>query len=296
MRMKYVSRIQASVKSFQKIGSRRASASVLDGSYRSMYKGRSMNFDELREYVPGDDIKDVDWNASARSRKLYVRQYIAEKKHNILFIFDTNVTMLADSEGIEPKSDLALMSAGILAYYVNRNGDFISSIYATENSVNFLPFQTGLENIELMLERYDKELAKGNRTDINAAIDHVVRNIRKKMIVVLVTDINGINSITEKNLKRLIVANDVLVLNISDLDFQDRSLFDVTKNEYIPEFFSSNKKLINSMKEKKQKMQKDCMEKLKKYGIPCCTIDYLEELDLEIMNLLSLHRMEKTKR
>jgi len=296
MRMKYVSRIQASVKSFQKIGSRRASASVLDGSYRSMYKGRSMNFDELMEYVPGDDIKDVDWNASARSRKLYVRQYIAEKKHNILFIFDTNVTMLADSEGIEPKSDLALMSAGILAYYVNRNGDFISSIYATENSVNFLPFQTGLENIELMLERYDKELAKGNRTDINAAIDHVVRNIRKKMIVVLVTDINGINSITEKNLKRLIVANDVLVLNISDLDFQDRSLFDVTKNEYIPEFFSSNKKLINSMKEKKQKMQKDCMEKLKKYGIPCCTIDYLEELDLEIMNLLSLHRMEKTKR
>ena len=68
MRMKYVSRIQASVKSFQKIGSRRATSSILDGSYRSMFKGRSMNFDELRDYVAGDDIKDVDWNASARSR------------------------------------------------------------------------------------------------------------------------------------------------------------------------------------------------------------------------------------
>ena len=64
-----------------------------------------MNFDELREYVQGDDIKDIDWKASARSQKLLVRQYIAERKHNVLLVFDTNMNMLGDSDGFEEKRE-----------------------------------------------------------------------------------------------------------------------------------------------------------------------------------------------
>ena len=76
MRMRYIAKIQASLKRYQKIYSKKATASVLDGSYKSVFKGRSMNFDELREYVPGDEIKDVDWKASARNRKLFVREFV----------------------------------------------------------------------------------------------------------------------------------------------------------------------------------------------------------------------------
>jgi len=75
MRMNYVSKIEAKLKRYQTLKSRRSTAQVLDGAYKSIFKGRSMNFDELREYVQGDDIKDIDWKATARSQKILVRQY-----------------------------------------------------------------------------------------------------------------------------------------------------------------------------------------------------------------------------
>ena len=78
MRMNYISKVQSNLKGNTNIQTNRATSRILDGSYHSIYKGRSMNFDELREYVAGDDIKDMDWKASARSQKLLVRQYIAE--------------------------------------------------------------------------------------------------------------------------------------------------------------------------------------------------------------------------
>ena len=80
MRMKYITQIQANLKRYKTISTNRATSRILDGSYHSVYKGKSMNFDELREYVVGDDRKDIDWKASARSQKMLVKQYIAEKK------------------------------------------------------------------------------------------------------------------------------------------------------------------------------------------------------------------------
>ena len=76
---------------------------LLDGSYRSIYKGKSMNFDDLREYIPGDNVKDIDWKASSRSKNLLVKQYIAEKKHNVLLVIDTNRKMLGASSKQEIK-------------------------------------------------------------------------------------------------------------------------------------------------------------------------------------------------
>ena len=87
MRMNYIARIQAKLSRVKTINTNRVTSRILDGSYRSIYKGRSMNFEELREYIPGDDVKDIDWKASSRSTKTLVRQYIAERKHNILIVF-----------------------------------------------------------------------------------------------------------------------------------------------------------------------------------------------------------------
>ena len=94
MKMTYISRIQGNMKGYKTIYTTKATSRIIDGSYNSIYKGRSMNFDELREYVVGDDIKDMDWKASARSQKLLVRQYIAEKKHNIMLVMDAGKRML----------------------------------------------------------------------------------------------------------------------------------------------------------------------------------------------------------
>ena len=109
MNLDYVSKIKFGLKRYKTIATDKATSRVLDGSYNSIYKGRSMNFDELREYVPGDDIKDIDWKATSRSQKVLIRQYIAEKRHNIMLIMDANRRMLAETKAGEEKGEVALI-------------------------------------------------------------------------------------------------------------------------------------------------------------------------------------------
>ena len=293
MRMTYITKIQANIKRFQTVHTRRATNRVLDGSYKSIFKGRSMNFDELREYVPGDDIKDIDWKASSRSQKMLVRQYIAERKHNIMLVFDTNRRMLGDSDGLEEKRELAIMSAGTMAYFVNRSGDFVSATYATEKGVKHFPFKTGLGNIELILESYHRDVDMENQTDLNTTLEYIIRNFKSKMILLLITDVAGIRSISEQNLKRLLVAHDGLVLNISDAPLAGKKVYGIEEEMYFNPFFTKDKKLGRITRQKNLDMQREAQDKLMQYGIPMSTIDYLDELDREIIDLLEKHKLTK---
>ena len=283
------------MKRYQSVKARKATNRVLDGSYKSIHKGRSMNFDELREYVQGDDIKDIDWKASARSQKLLVRQYIAERKHNILLVFDTNMNMLGDSDGFEEKRELAIMGAGTLAYFVNKSGDYVASTFMTNEGVKYFPFKAGLGNIELILENYHRAVTMNNKTDINDCLEYIVRNFKHKMIIVLVSDVRGFKNITDSNLKRLLVAHDVLALNISDATFDKRGAYNLNSSNQMPDFFAKNKRLKNAVRETNFRLQSEITEKLKKYGISCSTIDYIDELDKEIVDLLAKHRGERIR-
>ena len=295
MKMTYIAKIQANLKRYQSVKARKHTARVLDGSYKSIHKGRSMNFDELREYVQGDDIKDIDWKASARSQKLLVRQYIAERKHNVLLVFDTNMNMLGDSDGFEEKRELAILSAGTLAYFVNKSGDYVASVFMSENGVKYFPFKAGLGNIETILENYHRTVTMNNNSDINDCLEYIIRNFKQKMIIVLVSDVRGFTTITDTNLKRLLVAHDVLALNISDASINGNLAYNMNAGTFMPAFLSKNKKLQRAMKEANLKLQKTVTERLKKFGISCSTIDYVEELDREIVDLLAKHRREKLR-
>lgn len=295
MKMTYIAKIQANLKRYQSVKARKHTARVLDGSYKSIHKGRSMNFDELREYVQGDDIKDIDWKASARSQKLLVRQYIAERKHNVLLVFDTNMNMLGDSDGFEEKRELAILSAGTLAYFVNKSGDYVASVFMSENGVKYFPFKAGLGNIETILENYHHAVTMNNNSDVNDCLEYIIRNFKQKIIIVLVSDVRGFTTITDTNLKRLLVAHDVLALNISDASINGNLAYNMNAGTFMPAFLSKNKKLQRAMKEANLKLQKTVTERLKKFGISCSTIDYVEELDREIVDLLAKHRGEKLR-
>lgn len=295
MKMTYIAKIQANLHRFQTIKARKSTARVLDGSYKSIHKGRSMNFDELREYVQGDDIKDIDWKASSRSQKLLVRQYIAERKHNVLLVFDTNMNMLGHSSNFEEKRELAIMSAGTLAYFVNKSGDYVAATYMVNDGVKYFPFKSGLGNIELILENYHRDVTSDNHTDINDSLEYIIRNFKQRMIIILVSDVRGFLNITETNIKRLLVAHDVLALNISDASIDGRESINLSNMNELPMFFRKNKKLQKSMKDKYFELQDAVTEKLKKYGISCSTIDYIDELDKEIIDLLAKHRGERIK-
>ena len=318
MKLKYISQITSNLKQCRTIRTNKATSRILDGSYRSVYKGRSMNFDELREYVAGDDIKDMDWKASARSQKLLVKQYIAEKKHNIMLVLDTSRRMLANTSALQEKWETALIAAGTLAYLVNQNGDYTSAIFPTEHSLQHFPFKTGLMNIEAILEHYHKSVTMDNFSSVNTALDYIVHNFRRNTIILIVTDLQGMREIPENTLKRLLVMNDVLMINVSDATVSTQhntfssnkqdspkdssgsllsrirstitpasEVYSLEKDSYLSEFFTKDKKLARLQEEKQQALYQECADKLKRYGISFVSISHTQEVEQKLVELLA---------
>ena len=293
MRLNYISQIKSKLKKSVVIGTKRPSVNILDGSYISVYKGRSLNFEDLREYVPGDDVKDIDWKASARSNTTLVREFIAEKKHNLMFVMDTNKRMLGETSEGKEKYQVALYAAGTLAYMVSRNGDYISSVYNDGRSIKYHPFKSGLMNIEKILEEYAKSVTYSNTSDISASLEYIMRNIRRRMIIVIVTDMEGKRTISEQTLRRLSVLHDVLMMDITDTDASGKSIYDVDSGMILPDFFTTDRKLLKREAARKAQIEKESETKLKKTGVVLGKFSDTEGVDIGITELLAKHKLEK---
>lgn len=291
MNLDYVSKIKFGLKRYKTIATDKSTSRVLDGSYNSIYKGRSMNFDELREYVPGDDIKDIDWKATSRSQKVLIRSYIAEKKHNIMLVMDTNRRMLAETKTGEDKGEVALMAGGTLGYLVTDNGDYVSGLYYNNDKMERSPFKTGFLNLEFLLEGYHKCLNPENKSDLNGILKYIMHNIKRRMIVVMVTDTEGILKLDESYLSQITMVHDVLLVNVSDSDFYGKKVYNVETYGYLPPFISLSKSLQKQQKKIQEDMEKKAIIKLNRHGIPWIQVDTATRIDGKIAELLEKNKL-----
>lgn len=280
MKMKYITKIKANLSIYTK----KKTSNILEGCYNSIYKGKSMNFEDLREYVVGDNVKDIAWKASARSNKILIKQYRAEKKHNILFILDSGKKMLADTRDLEAKKELALMATGTIGYLVDRHGDSISAIYKGKEKIKLFPFKTGLYNIEKILNSYEKEINTEN--NLEDLINYILRFIKRRMIIFVITDIEGMSNISEETLRRLSLLHDVMFVNVSDALMTGYNAFDVDQDNYIPDYILEDEKLKELELEIKTKIYDETKEKFKKYKIVTTTINKQKDIVNDVFKLL----------
>lgn len=289
MKLNYINKIKANIS----IYSTKKTSNILDGTYRSVYKGKSMNFENLREYVMNDDIKDIDWKSSARSGKLYVKQFIAEKKHNIMLVMDTGKKMSADTNYHESKKNIALFTAGTIGYLAVKNNDYVGMIYSTPKKIEFKPFKYNLYNLEEYLCEYEKYSGIKD-IDINELLEYISKNIPKKMIIFVITDINGIDKLNIKTLKKLGQRNDLLVVNITDNFMFGDNIYDVNKKEYVPNFLLKDKKLYELEKQIKNDIYNKNIDKLKRNNINITSISTTKEINYKIIKLLEEHKYGST--
>ena len=283
MNLDYVSKIKFGLKRYKTIATDKATSRVLDGSYNSIYKGRSMNFDELREYVPGDDIKDIDWKATSRSQKVLIRQYIAEKRHNIMLVMDANRRMLASTKTGEDKGEVALMAGGTLGYMVTDNGDYVSGLYYHDDKMERSPFKTGFLNLEFLLEGYAKCLTPTNKSNLNGILKHIMHNIKRRMIVVIGLQDNYQGQIT--------TVHDVLLIKVSDCDIFGKKVYNVDGSDYFPPFISTSKSIKRQQQKIVEGLEKEAVTKLNRYGIPWVEVDTAERVDSKIAELLEKNKL-----
>ena len=284
MKLNYINKIKANTN----IHATKKTGNILDGTYKSVYKGKSMNFENLREYVINDDIKDIDWKASARSATLYVKQFIAEKKHNIMLIMDTGKKMNADTDLLESKKDVAIYTAGTIGYLAIKNNDYVGMMYLNDKPT-FKPFKYNLYNLEQYLCEYDK-FASEKDSDINDLLEYVLKYIPKKTIIFIITDINGIDNIKENTLKKLNQRHDVLLVNIKDNIMVGDNIFDVESNNYIPSFLLNDQKMIETEQEIKKEILEKNTSKLLKNHVSFTTISSIKEINKNLIKLLEEHK------
>ena len=149
MKMTYIPKIQGNMKGYKTIYTTRATSRIIDGSYNSIYKGRSMNFDELREYVVGDDIKDVDWKASSRSQKILVRQYIAEKKKELISLVHSCENELTSFDTQNEEIRQALIRA---------QREFEAKINEINSLSSLVALNAKTNTITSIKDKYDREI------------------------------------------------------------------------------------------------------------------------------------------
>lgn len=205
------------VKSKLFITSSRRSMHPLDGAYASLMRGRGSDFEDLREYQVGDQIRDIDWRASARHDELLVKRMRADRMHTVMFVVDTGKTMAALAENEEPKRDLAILAAGALGYLTVSHGDVVGLVYGDQDKVRRRASGRTESTLESALRVIESETSSsGAAGSVDKLLEYVAATIARRMILVVITDEAPITDDTTQLIRRLRVQHDMLWVTVAD--------------------------------------------------------------------------------
>jgi uncharacterized protein (DUF58 family) len=197
----------------------RRTMTLLDGEYGSVFKGRSLDFDELRAYVPGDEVRDIDWKATARHGSPLVKRYVAVRRHAVLLLVDTGRNMAAQALSGESKKDIAVHAAGVLGYLASRHGDDVGLLHGNATASSYLPPRSGEEHLERLLREVDASASlDGPASGIAEQLDYVLRYLKGRLLIVAVSDEFLPDTRTETLMRRLRGRHEVLWLTVRDAE------------------------------------------------------------------------------
>lgn len=160
---------------------------VLSGEYSSVFKGRGMEFDEVREYTPGDDIRTIDWNVTARTGHPYVKRYVEERELTILFVVDLSASGRFGSTG-KTKNEVAAEISALLAFSAIKNNDKVGLIVFTDEVELYIPPRKGVSHVLRLIRELLSFEPKRTGTDIAGALDYLNRIQHRQAVVFLLSD------------------------------------------------------------------------------------------------------------
>ncbi len=169
------------------IRTRRLMNDSLVGEYHSVFKGRGMDFDEVREYVPGDEVRTIDWNVTARAGHPFVKKYTEERELNILLLVDISASGNFGS-GVQSKRELAAEVASLLALSAIRNSDKVGLLLYTDRIEEYLPPKKGRRHVLRVVREILYHSARGRGTDSVKALEVASHVLHRRAIVFLISD------------------------------------------------------------------------------------------------------------
>lgn len=163
---------------------------TLAGQYHSVFKGQGMNFEEVREYQPGDEVRSIDWNVTARMNHPFIKKFVEERELTLMLMVDASGSGLFGSRQ-QSKRELAAEIASVLAFSAIRNNDKVGLILFTDTVEKYIPPRKGRKHVLRVIREALFFEPNQRGTDLNQALEFLLRVLPHKAIVVIISDFIG---------------------------------------------------------------------------------------------------------
>jgi len=186
---------------------------LMAGEYVSAFKGRGMEFNAVREYAPGDDVRLIDWNVTARMDQPFIKEYIEERELNVMLMVDVSSSGEFGSNG-KLKNEISAEVASILAFAAIRNNDKIGLIVFSNKIEHYIPPKKGKAHVWNIIRTILNYQPEGRLTDLNIPLEYLLKIQKRKCIAFLISDFQATNY--ETNVKLARQKHDLVAISISD--------------------------------------------------------------------------------
>ncbi|HWH71400.1 MAG TPA: DUF58 domain-containing protein [Candidatus Sulfotelmatobacter sp.] len=179
------------------IRTNRLVSETLAGQYHSVFKGQGMNFEEVREYQPGDEVRSIDWNVTARMNHPFIKKFVEERELTLMLLVDVSGSGLFGSRE-QSKRELAAEIASVLAFSAIRNNDKVGLILFSDTVEKFIPPRKGRRHVLRVIREVLFFKPQRQGTDLNGALEFLLRVTPHKAITVVVSDFIGSPALARK--------------------------------------------------------------------------------------------------
>ena len=160
---------------------------VFAGCYHSVFKGRGIEFDEVREYQPGDEIRSIDWNVTARMGHPFIKKFVEERQMTVMLLMDASGSSFFGTKG-QLKSEVAAELCSVLAFSAIKNNDRVGLIIFSDRIEKFIPPRKGSRHVLRVIREVLYHKPQGKKTDIRCALDYLNNVTHKKTVSFLISD------------------------------------------------------------------------------------------------------------
>ncbi len=186
---------------------------LFGGEYESVFKGQGIEFADVREYVPGDDIRTIDWNVTARSQHPFVKKFVEERELTVIFVVDMSGSQYFGT-GTRLKSEVAAELTALLAFSAVKNHDKTGLIIVTDRVEKSIPVKKGRMHVLRVVREILYYKPQGKKTQLKASLEYLHRILTRTAVIFLISDF--MDQGFEKALKILSRRHDVIAIHLQD--------------------------------------------------------------------------------
>lgn len=266
------------------IGTKGLVNEIFSGEYHTVFKGRGMEFAEVREYVPGDDIRLIDWNVSARTGSPFVKVFSEERELSMMLVVDMSRSGTFGTS-YRMKDEVAIEICALLAFSAMKNNDKVGLLIFTDRVEKFIPPRKGRQHVLRVLREIVYHEPENKGTNMSSALEYLLRVIRRNSVVFILSDF--MDDGFQKSLRVVSSKHDVIAIKVTDkleIQLPDAgliSLVDAETGENVV-VDTSDEKIRNSYSALRQAQQEGLEKMFKKINLDYINIktgeSYVEPL------------------